>query len=421
MHERTVEKIKRIGHAFGEFTLPELPEGENAVGRLSWSDEDGAELILLNPGPEWPVHDLDATTDVYGLLADNTVITLPGAAVRGHHHSAMVEATLRSMTMLLGADIEPTETWKGLTFRTAHLHEWLALTGLQTQETEHDGDFRVTSVTAGWLPPDPIVVELEGGRVTLGIGLSAPSDSSPEQEFSTRLNIRAASEEAVGLEELERRFLRPLLVFSTLVADRWDAVGFQTVSGPAHKYPIQVLRAGPTATAREWRPGDHAYLFRAEDCEDIEAVLRRWFALYSEAGLPLAVFAETLRSGNSYFPGRLIQSVSGLEGLCGARLGRERKLVATLRKLRDHAGIDPAINGCTDRNLDLLSQARNYYTHLGSRKGFSPDELEGALLKSCRWATALMQSCVMRELGFSVERSSELLAAHYLNWPLPKT
>lgn len=420
MYDRTLEKMKREGHVFGWFTLPQLAEGDETVGRLSWTDEDGAELVLLNPSADWPIRKLDDMSDVYGLLSDNTVVTLPGAAVRRYSHSAMLELTLRSVTLLLGANVEPSDVWTGLTFRTAHLHEWLARTGIQTQDRQHDDDHRVTSVSIHWVPPESVSLQVEGATLTLSTALRAPADYSPEQEFSTSLNLRVALDQAKDLDEIERSYVRPLIVFSTVIADRWDTAIFEMVRGESVEYPVQVLRAGRIVKQREWQPGDNAYLFLAEDCKDIVGVLQNWFNLYSSAGLPLAVFAETLRSGNSYFPGRLIQLVTALQGYCDARLGDGgRTILATLKALRDHAGIDPKVNKCSDENLDLLSQARNYYTHLGTRKGYSPDKLEHGLVKCCRWATALMQSCVLRELGFSVERSAELLSAHYQNWPLP--
>jgi hypothetical protein len=99
--------------------------------------------------------------------------------------------------------------------------------------------------------------------------------------------------------------------------------------------------------------------------------------------------------------------------------GSERTFTDTLKALRDHAEIDPEVNGCSDRHLELLAQARNYYTHLGTRKAYTTEELEASLLSCCRWAGALMQSCILRGLGFSGKRSAELLAGHYRRWPLP--
>lgn len=43
---------------------------------------------------------------VFGLLSDNTLITLPEARVSGYHHSAMFEATFRSLSLLLGGSSE---------------------------------------------------------------------------------------------------------------------------------------------------------------------------------------------------------------------------------------------------------------------------------------------------------------------------
>jgi hypothetical protein len=321
MYEKTLAGLSGERPALGHFTLPELKEGDGVIGTLSWSAEDGAELVLLDPGPTWTLNDLNDSDDVYGLLADNTLVTLPRAAVRGYTVSAMREVKVRGMTLLIGASVEATETWTDIWFRTAHLHEWLGWTGLETQEREHDEEHRVTAVSALWRPPETVWMGREDGTLTLSVTLNAPASHGPEQEFVTKVGVRATPQEPCGIDELERRYVRPLVVFGTIVADRWDAASDVLVSGPSSRLPVEVLRAGWPATQREWQPGDDAYLFRAEDCEDVGEVLDRWFDLYHEAGLPIAVFAETLRSGHSYFPGRLIQSVSALEGYCDACLG----------------------------------------------------------------------------------------------------
>lgn len=419
MYERTLARLQDEAGIPGRFTFAELEESDDTLGMLSWSDEDGATLLLPDPPVHWGPLDLNDERDVYGLLADNTLVSLPGAAVRRHREGGFVELTLRCYRLDLGACTESSDRWGRMHFRLAHMHEWFGETGIEGPERDHDEDWRIKSVKVGWQPPAAVGVDLEGAKLMLSIGLRAPADTSPEQEFLTHLSLGIFCEAPLSADEIERRYQRPMVVFSTLVADRHDAASRVVLSEGPREDPVRALHAGAPARSREWSPGDGGYLFRAADCDDVAALLGRWFDLYGRTGLPLAVFAETLANGNSYFPGRLIQCVTGLEAYAKATIGSRGSFRKTLVALQDHYGVDADANHCNEENLRLVAEARNYYTHLEEREGFSPETVEHAGFTCTRWATALMQSCLLRELGFSAERSGELIAEHYMNWPLP--
>lgn len=422
MSDRTIQLLEGSKPVFGEFNLSTLPEQESVNGVLSWGVEDGAKLILLEPGEPWQAHELDGQHRVFGLLADNTLVTLPEARVSGYHHSAMFEATFRSSSLLLGANVEEDEDlWSEMSFGLAHLHGWLPRTGISGPEYEWDEKDKLQRVQIDWSPVEPVEVELKDGvKIKLGFGMQALNAVSPRRSIDTNLMIRVSAGRPASIDELERRHLRPWLVFSTVVADCWDSPTFHQVSGAKFELPVRVLHEGRTAVARDWQPGGNLYLFSAEDCEDIVAVMTRWLELYERAGLPIAVYAETLRDGNSYSPGRLIQLVTALEGYCGAVGLKGRTLLDKFKALRDKSEVDPEVTGCSDKNLNFLWRARNYFTHLGARGGYSPRELESGLLQSCRWAGVIMQSCLLRELGFSAVEAELLIEKHYQRWPLPR-
>jgi ApeA-like protein len=420
--DRTIQLLEGPGPVFGEFNLSALPEQESVKGVLSWSVEDGAKLILLEPSEAWGAHELGGQHRVFGLLADNTLITLPEARVSGYRHSAMFEATLRSSRLLLGANVEEDEdAWSKMSFALAHLHGWLPRTGISGPEYEWVEDDRLQRVRIDWSPVEPVEVALEDeAEIRFGFGMQAPSVVSPRRSIDTDLTIGVSVGRPASIDELERRHLRPWLVFSAVVADCWDSPTFQQVSGDEFELPVRVLHEGRTAVARDWEPGGDLYLFSAEDCEDVVAVMTRWLALYERAGLPIAVYAEMLHDGNSYSPGRLIQLVTALEGYCDATGLQGRTLLDKFKALRDKSEVGPPASGCSDGNLDFLWRARNYFTHLGARGGYSPSELEAGLLQSCRWAGVLMQSCLLRELGFSAAEAESLIGKHYRRWPLPR-
>jgi hypothetical protein len=72
-----------------------------------------------------------------------------------------------------------------------------------------------------------------------------------------------------------------------------------------------------------------------------------------------------------------------------------------------------------NKALKLLGASRGYFAHLDTHgPKYSPTQLEDAILDSTRRASALMQACLLRELGFSAKRSAEMLERHYQWWPL---
>lgn len=200
---------------------------------------------------------------------------------------------------------------------------------------------------------EPVEVDLEDATLTLSFGMTAPMTHSPDRRVKTELGVNVKPEKRGSINELERDYLRPWLVFSTVAASAWDSPTFHQVGRDEDKLPVRILHEGRTAVAREWQPGRNLYLFSAEDCDDIPALLARWFEFYQRAGLPIAVYAETLRDDNSYSPGRLIQLVTALEGY-GDAIGLEgRTLLDKFKALRDQSEIDPDVTCCSDENLNF--------------------------------------------------------------------
>lgn len=116
----------------------------------------------------------------------------------------------------------------------------------------------------------------------------------------------------------------------------------------------------------------------------------------------------------------MIGLVTALEGYCKAKTGKKgQSFLKTFERLRRHAELDPELIGCRDDQLELLWHARNYYTHLGPQGGYSAAQLEEGLVDCCRIATALMQACLLRDLGFSPADATAVFEKHYKAWPLP--
>jgi hypothetical protein len=128
----------------------------------------------------------------------------------------------------------------------------------------------------------------------------------------------------------------------------------------------------------------------------------------------LSVFAAQYDDENRYSPSRLIAVYAALEAYARARHGH-----TDLKRLRDYGRVASSVTGCTNSALKLFGACRGYFAHYKSPgQALTVEEIEGAILPSIRKASALMQSCLLCEFGFSKAKASELLEQHYQSWPL---
>lgn len=103
-----------------------------------------------------------------------------------------------------------------------------------------------------------------------------------------------------------------------------------------------------------------------------------------------------------------------MEAYCRERLGR-----ADFRRMCQYAEVPPRIHGCDKKGLALLGESRRYFAHLTGARQFDTETIQEELLDTTRRAAALMQACLLRELGFGRRQREHLLVQHYSNWPLP--
>lgn len=328
---------------------------------------------------------------------------------------------LRGTTLALGAHLDGETTWSCATYTTAHLHEWLGDSGLR-HDTAFDDRGHTRHLTYEWEPPPSYFVELDDALVTIGPAMDSQYGRIADWCVRTGTQLAARPSVPTTLAVLERRFARPLLAFSVLAADRPDAITMETVSDAERRERAVVLRMGRSATAREWRP-DGRFLFRAEQIKDVSDIYGRWLALWNLAAPEIATFVDAITEGNTYSRARLLASVVALEGYWRTRkpptAGDKPKLLDKLIALRGHSGVAEQQIGATDDNLKLLVAARNLYAHLDQHHvSLSDEEIDDELLPNCRRATALMQACLLRDLGLAPKAISEMFAEHHAAWPL---
>jgi hypothetical protein len=102
-----------------------------------------------------------------------------------------------------------------------------------------------------------------------------------------------------------------------------------------------------------------------------------------------------------------------MEGYCRSRLGQK-----DFKRMRDHAAVDVNVHGCTKDALALLAATRKYVAHL-TKQHVPAEEIVAALPDSTRRGHALMQACLLRDIGFGKLQAQNILKRHYANWPIP--
>jgi hypothetical protein len=92
--------------------------------------------------------------------------------------------------------------------------------------------------------------------------------------------------------------------------------------------------------------------------------------------------------------------------------------------------LDETVSKVDRRAVALIGGLRSYHSHLDPtdvEKSLEPDEvaeiapLEFAIqtFEATRRLQALMQACLLRDIGLEPARVAELITQHYRAWPLP--
>jgi hypothetical protein len=416
--------LEEKGEITGYFELQGLKPDQAAPGILRYSAADGTTLRLVDAPAEWPTS-----------LGHRGDLVVHGTTLDGGHPLTLLDAHVSSLafgnrptgvraaTLALGAHFDRETTWSCATYMTAHLHEWLGDSGLR-HDSELDERGQTQRLTYEWKPPPAYDVVLDDARVTIGPAMQ--SEWGRIADWCVRTGTQLAARPAVPktLAALQRRFGRPLLAFAVLAADRPDAITMEAVSDAERGERAVILRMGHSVPPREWRP-DGRFLFRAEQIKDVSEIYGRWIALWEEAAPEIATFVDAVTEGTTYSRARLLASVVALEGYWRTRqpptpcTGSQPNLLEKLIALRAHTGVVAAQIGATDDNLKLLVAARNLYAHLDQHHvPLSDEQIDQALLPNCRRAAALMQACLLRDLGITPDRISDMFAEHHAAWPL---
>jgi ApeA N-terminal domain 1 len=398
----------REGRALTGYFVPPGLEAE-VPGVMSWSVEDGARVELIGDTNGWPVMGSPHFV-VHGWLREGGEVSLLHAWVKTVAMTDQVTA-VRSSTLALGEHVDRDTRWPRAIYSTANLSEWRRDTGLASSQPAPRT--RPGHVRFDWRPPERDEVEVPGARLTfLGRRDISEGAYSADWSISTWQDLVVNADQPLTLEEGWRRFASPLLNLRSFASDRPDGIVREILVDTERNRRIEVWRAGQTVRPRAWQP--LGYLFHADDLGDFAAATKAWWLLDEQLRPALGLFADHISHGQSYSPARFLALYTALEAYARARHRRNN-----FRALRAYAGVPQKVTGCTDEALALIGASRRYFAHLGTgRGGPTIDDIEANLLLSTRRASALMQACLLRELGFSAAESEAMLNKHYGRWPL---
>jgi hypothetical protein len=389
----------------GEFT----PAGSDlvAAGTLTWSEEDGAWLELIGETYGWPT-DFASRNVIHGIIEGRDEVTLLETMVR---RVALGDRTtaLSATNLALGCHVTEETRWERAIYSTTNLAEWFADTGLRPKFPESSDE------ATGMLWRRPAPVELRLPRAAAKFSGYADMDMvgyRPSWSVITGQQLVVDLRRRATAYELHARYAVPLVSLTAFAADRPDSVIQEILLNPGTAERIEMLRSGRRFKPREWRP-KHGYLFWAWDPPRLTAAVNRWWRLHAEVWPALGVFADHIVEGSTYSSARFLTLHAAMEGYCRARFGQKQ-----FRLMRDYAAVDVAVHGCTNSTLAMIGATRDYFSHLNTTR-YTQAEIEHAILDTTRQAHALMQACLLRELGFGPRQTEQLLRQHHRNWPLP--
>lgn len=380
-------------------------------GVLSWSATDGAELELVDLSHPWPT-DFDTTLTVHGQPHDGEELTLFDARVRT---VKMFDRTSRltSPQIGLGAHVDSDTRWVHSHFRPSRLHEWLPETGLSISgPTENQ-----RRLVVEWNAPDRLTVTVEGGEVSLAASADWTWSHAPGWSIETTMTFSVTPDAPLTIDEHRRLFGQPLLGFVIFAADKPDDVTRESYYNPEDKTGIVVLQRGRNPTASEWQPIPGRYLFLAEDVDDVATAIGHWLDVWRLTRPSLALFRQAIEEGNLYSAPRYLTLYTAAESYW--KNTKTTKGAWSPRALAERAAVSSDVTGATDEAIAMIGAARDYHAHLKVDGPYSAEQIEDDTYASTRRLHALLQACLLRDIGIPTDSIERLLAQHYRDWPIP--
>jgi hypothetical protein len=292
--------------------------------------------------------------------------------------------------------------------QSRHLAGWVADTGLDRHHAESG------------LPDGVILRPPTKRRLRLPRAESFLSTEHHADPFGYRSSWSVAVRQRLVVnvrtpatfDDLHDRYAIPLLCFTSFTSARPDCLITEVVLNRGSTERAEVWRSGPRYTPEPWSLG-RGYLFWADELPRLSAAFSAWWRLHA-ASPALGLFADHINLGLTYSQPRFLTLYTAMEGYCRSRLKHK-----DFKLMRDHARIDVRFHGCSKKGLALLAASRNYVAHL-TPQSVPTAEIIGILPDSTRRGHALMQACLLRDLGFGTRQIDRILMRSQAAWPLPQ-
>lgn len=388
------------------------PTGERHVApaTLEWSFESGATVRLVEPTDQWRLPFNSGHHVVHLAVNESEEYTMLDARVNGMSGDGRI-AKLGAYTLALGAHTDGAERWPAAEYSTANLTEWFGESGIDITYPDTEDVF----VRLQYKAPARREVGVAAGKLRFGPNMKTTgSRHEADWSISTWQTVWVVPNEPSEAEEISRRFAHPLRALTSFVSDRPDSVTLERLVNAELQREVLIWRVAPQMEVRPWRLISD-YLFRVADVEDFESLIQTWWALYEKIDPALGYFAQHINDGSSYSPERLVLLFAALEAH-----GDSHHQTTDLKALRNHTGVAASVTGCSNAALTLLGASRGYFAHPSKyRQDRTSSDPDDGIVPSIRRASALMQSCLLRDLGFDIESTTKTLEEHYQSWPLP--
>ena len=314
--------------------------------------------------------------------------------------------------MAFGRLVDTSDHWGRAEYSTANLNEWRPETGLRYSMPLAGG----THQRLDWEAPSSESVKLDDATLTFAGRMRNTGQAyAPDWSITTWQAMVVDSDEQLTINEYHRRYAQPLRGLLVFAADRPDTMTRELLYDAENKWHFEIWRQGPVVEPPPWRPGDTTdLLFLASELPSFQSAIERWWTLHEDVWPALGFFAQHVQEGNMYSPARLVTLHTALEAYCRPRFGDKK-----FQRLRDFAEVPTDVTGCTNNALNLLGFCRSYFAHLTSSQKYTERDAENGTLPSIRRGSALLQACLLRELGLSAAETEAILRRHHARWPLP--
>lgn len=420
----------------GMWWLPNKSE-EQVGGELIFG-VDQLNLSLLGAledtmfGSGWPTHDI-----VRGHTTTGEQVTLVDCTLSGRHwsHPGFPTQTYRPAYALIGAGFDRRDDvrFSNARVRANHLEYWLGSWPLFIRPGIHEpnGQYRQE---LGYEQAQPLMLELTDAYFSAGQNFTIHEglfETGVTYEASASFTLRAS----LNVEQWLEWYLQPLRNFLALTSGSPTRILRTQFAVEATDGRIEARKAPPIELlghsfslpgGQHEKKSQEMLLTLADTQENIAVVLDRWLALHRELNYVLNLYFGARDNPGPYMEQRFLSIVQALEGFHRHWFTpnmTKRKRTELKTRLADLASdVKDVMRPWTANDVGEatftkhVADLRNDLSHILDTRG--PQRLDSEalwwIMAGLRW---LMEACLLRAIGLSVERVTELIQRNqrYLN------